>query len=60
MTDLIPGMTARRVPLEKPPTATDIARLGKAAKTLFLCRYLHSKTLRREIHEGLNVVETWN
>jgi TnpA family transposase len=34
--------------------------LGKAAKTLFLCRYLHLKALRREIHEGLNVVETWN
>lgn len=29
-------------------------------KTVFLCRYLSSETLRREIHEGLNVVETWN
>jgi len=33
---------------------------GKAAKTLFLCRYLHAEELRREVHEGLNVVETWN
>jgi len=24
------------------------------------CRYLHSEALRREIHEGLNVIETWN
>ena len=29
-------------------------------KTLFLCRYLSFERLRREIHEGLNVVETWN
>ena len=26
----------------------------------FLCRYLHSLALRREIHEGLDVVEHWN
>jgi TnpA family transposase len=42
------------------PTYKALAELGKAAKTLFLCRYLHSEALRREIHEGLNVVETWN
>jgi TnpA family transposase len=42
------------------PTYKALAELGKAAKTLFLCRYLHSNALRREIHEGLNVVETWN
>jgi TnpA family transposase len=42
------------------PTYRALAELGKAAKTLFLCRYLHLETLRREIHEGLNVVETWN
>ena len=36
------------------------AELGKAIKTIFLCQYLHSKALRREIHDGLNVVEQWN
>jgi len=42
------------------PTYKAFAELGKAIKTIFLCRYLHSQDLRREIHEGLNVVEQWN
>ncbi len=42
------------------PTYKALAELGKAAKTTFLCRYLGEGALRREIHEGLNVVETWN
>ena len=36
------------------------AELGSAVKTIFLCRYLHSEDLRREINEGLNVIEQWN
>ncbi|HVA27593.1 MAG TPA: transposase, partial [Candidatus Baltobacteraceae bacterium] len=42
------------------PTYKAFAELGKAVKTAFLCRYLHSEALRREIHEGLNVIEQWN
>lgn len=42
------------------PTYKALAELGKALKTTFLCRYLQSETLRREIQEGLNVVENWN
>src|ERR1700726_5054870 len=44
----------------KHPIYKAFAELGKAIKTIFLCRYLHSEALRREIHEGLNVVEQWN
>ena len=42
------------------PTYKAFAELGKAVKTIFLCQYLHSKDLRREINDGLNVVEQWN
>jgi len=39
------------------PTYKAFAELGKAIKTIFLCRYLHGEDLRREINEGLNVIE---
>jgi len=42
------------------PTYKAFSELGKAIKTIFLCRYLHTEQIRREIHEGLNVVESWN
>ncbi len=42
------------------PTYQALSELGKAVKTLFLCRYIDSEELRREIHGGLNVVENWN
>ncbi len=42
------------------PLYKALFELGKVIKTIFLCRYLSSEELRREVHDGLNVVESWN
>lgn len=42
------------------PVFAALLELGKAAKTIFPCKYLSDKDLRREINSGLNVIERWN
>ena len=42
------------------PMYKALFELSKVIKTVFLCCYLSSEEVRREVHEGLNVVESWN
>ncbi|WP_230993535.1 transposase [Streptomyces endocoffeicus] len=42
------------------PAYRAMLEIGRAQRTLFVARYLHSPDLQREIEEGLNVVEAWN
>jgi TnpA family transposase len=42
------------------PTYQAMIELGRAQKTIFLCRYLRDRELQREVQEGLNVVEGWH
>jgi len=42
------------------PVYKALTEIGKAQKTIFLCRYLTDEALRIEIHESLNVVERLN
>lgn len=44
----------------KHPTYLALMELGRVIKTIFLCEYLDSFEVRREVNEGLNVVEQWN
>ncbi|MEU7897959.1 Tn3 family transposase [Nonomuraea sp. NPDC049152] len=44
----------------KHPTYKAIEELGKAVKSIFVAEYVAAPELRREIHEGLQVVENWN
>jgi TnpA family transposase len=44
----------------KHPTYKAIEEVGRAVKSVFIAEYIASEALRREIHEGLQVVENWN
>jgi hypothetical protein len=42
------------------PTYQALSELGRAIKTIFICRYIMSEEMRIEINQGLNVIENWN
>ncbi len=42
------------------PTYAALIELGRAVKTIFLCAYVREEAVRREVHEGLQVIENWN
>lgn len=42
------------------PTYEAMLEVGRAQRTIFVCRYLRDRQLQRDTNSGLNVVESWN
>ena len=42
------------------PLYKAILELGRAARTIYICKYLISEELRIEVEEALNVIENWH
>jgi hypothetical protein len=42
------------------PVYQAMLALGRAQKTIFVCRYLRDRDLQREVNSGLNIVEGWH
>jgi TnpA family transposase len=42
------------------PTYQAMLEIGRAQRTIFVAKYLRDRDLQRQVHEGLNVVESFN
>ena len=42
------------------PTYQAMLEIGRAQRTIFVAKYLRSCELKRQVHEGLNIVESFN